>query len=156
MDGKRCSLQWAKPYNGGSPVEVYTVSVWKLLTGNGSKETPKTWNTTETRYTLVDLEWNQNYTTAVSAWNRYGQGFYGVERHFRTAKRPGGKHGLCSALFKNSTIMNRNWHYKRPINKHCHNLVNRDNSPFKLSKRQSLLSNSLTGTAISQTIPPRS
>lgn len=106
VDGKRCSLQWAKPYNGGSPVEVYTVSVWKLLTGNGSKETPKTWNTTETRYTLVDLEWNQNYTTAVSAWNRYGQGFYGMERHFRTAKRPGGKHGLCSALFKNSTIIN--------------------------------------------------
>ena len=91
VDGKRCSLQWARPYNGESPIEIYTVTVWLYRASNGSdfKETPNSWNTTQT-YSLVDLpQWNQNYTTAVSAWNKYGQSFYGREIRFTTGKFQG-------------------------------------------------------------------
>lgn len=80
-------LQWTKPYNGESPVELYTVSVWLLLAASGSYKTEKlqTWNTTDTKYSL-NLEWDQKYTAAVSAWNRYGQSSYGLERQFRTER----------------------------------------------------------------------
>jgi len=92
INGKRCSLEWTKPYNGESTIEVYTVLVWVLLATNGSiyKEKLRTWNTTDTKYTL-DLEWNHNYTTAVSAWNKYGQSFYGWERNFSIGRPPEGK-----------------------------------------------------------------
>jgi len=35
---------------------------------------------------ILDLEWNHNYTTAVSAWNKYGQSFYGSARQFRIGR----------------------------------------------------------------------
>ena len=91
--GKRCVLQWTKPYNGESPIQFYIISVWVSLTNNRShhKERPSTWNTTETTYSL-DLNWNQNYTVTVSAWNRYGHSFYGLERHFKTETRPQGNY----------------------------------------------------------------
>ena len=93
ITGKRCLLQWTKPYNGESAIEVYTVSVWILLATNRSvyKERLRSWNTTETKFTL-NLGWNRNYTTAVSAWNKYGQSFYGVERHFKTGRFPQGNY----------------------------------------------------------------
>ena len=91
VDGKRCLLQWTIPYNGESPIEIYTVTVWLYRASNGSdfKETPNSWNTTNTMYSLMDLQWNQNYTTAVSAWNKHGKSFYGRERRFTTGKFQG-------------------------------------------------------------------
>ncbi|KAL9965831.1 hypothetical protein ACROYT_G029682 [Oculina patagonica] len=90
VDLKQCSLQWTIPYDGESPIRIYTVYIWRFTaTVNGShhKETLNSWNITETNYTL-ELDWAQNYTTAVSAWNKYGESSPVIERHFRTGQVP--------------------------------------------------------------------
>ncbi|KAJ7378257.1 hypothetical protein OS493_024207 [Desmophyllum pertusum] len=51
VDGKQCFLQWTKPYNGESPIGIYTIYIW--VTNNGNVNS---WNTTETNYTL-ELDW---------------------------------------------------------------------------------------------------
>lgn len=84
--GKSCFLQWETPYNGESSIQAYTISVW-ILKGNKNEEKSKKWlrqwNTTKTNYKM-DLKWGVNYTVAISAWNKYGQSFYGIEEHFST------------------------------------------------------------------------
>lgn len=85
VDGRKCSLQWTKPYNGESPIVKYTVYIWV----QGKKEWVKSWNTTKLNYTL-DLEWAQNYTESVTAWNRYGESSLGLERNFTTGQVPQG------------------------------------------------------------------
>ena len=91
VDGKQCSLQWTKPYNGESPIVKYTVYIWVSSTMQGSrnKERANSWNTPNSSYTL-DLEWAQNYTASVTAWNRYGESSLGLERQFRTGQVPQG------------------------------------------------------------------
>ena len=85
----RCILQWKKPYNGESPIQMYSVSVWKLLSANNGshyKVRLGSWNTNGTNFTL-DVEWNHNYTTSVSAWNKHGQSVSSAERQFKTGIR---------------------------------------------------------------------
>lgn len=91
VDGKQCSLQWTKPYNGESHIVMYTLYIWVFIATNGSryKERVNSWNTTKSSYTL-ELEWAKNYTASVSAWNRYGKSSPGSERHFRTGQVPQG------------------------------------------------------------------
>lgn len=88
VDGKHCSLQWTMPYNGESPIEIYTLYIWVLMGTNGSHYKERL-NTTATNYTL-ELDWAQNYTAAVSAWNKYGESSPAVEKHFRTGRVPQG------------------------------------------------------------------
>ncbi|XP_068685321.1 uncharacterized protein [Montipora foliosa] len=87
VSGKLCLLHWEIPYNGESSIEVYTVSVWTIVASNGqrSKQWLNSLNTTQTKYQL-NLNWDNNYTIAVSAWNKYGQGHYGIEGNCRTGK----------------------------------------------------------------------
>lgn len=92
VDGKQCSLQWTKPYNGESPIAKYTVYIWvstAAIQGSRSKEKANSWHTTKSSYTL-DLEWAQNYTASVTAWNRYGESSLGLKRQFTTEKAPQG------------------------------------------------------------------
>lgn len=84
VDRKQCSLQWTRPYNGESPIGIYTIYIW--VTNNGNVNS---WNTTETNYTL-ELDWGQNYTVDVSAWNEYGESSSLSEKHFRTGRVPQG------------------------------------------------------------------
>ncbi|KAM7442955.1 hypothetical protein ABFA07_008214 [Porites harrisoni] len=86
VNGIRCILRWKKPYNGESPIQMYSVSVWKLLSANNGshyKDRLGSWNTNGTNFTL-DVEWNHNYTTSVSAWNKHGQSVSSAERQFKT------------------------------------------------------------------------
>nr|XP_058971305.1 neural cell adhesion molecule 1-B-like isoform X2 [Pocillopora verrucosa] len=90
--GKRCSLHWRTPYNGESPIKIYIVHLWVLITaanGSSHKEHLSSWNTTEMSYAL-DLDWDRNYSAAISAWNKYGEslGLSLMERQFSTAKEP--------------------------------------------------------------------
>ena len=92
VNGIRCILQWKKPYNGESPIQMYSVSVWKLLSANNGshyKDRLGSWNTNGTNFTL-DVEWNHNYTTSVSAWNKHGQSVSSAERQFKTGRFPQG------------------------------------------------------------------
>lgn len=91
VDGKQCSLQWTKPYNGESPIVKYTVYIWvsTAMQGSRNKELANSWHTTNSSYTL-DLEWAQNYTASVTAWNRYGESSLGLKRQFTTEKAPQG------------------------------------------------------------------
>jgi len=91
VDGKRCSLQWTKPYNGESPIVMYTVYIWVSTVTHGSlkKESVNSWNTTKSN-TTVELEWAQNYTASVSALNRYGESSPGLEIDFTTGQVPQG------------------------------------------------------------------
>ncbi|CAH3175068.1 unnamed protein product, partial [Porites lobata] len=89
VNGIRCILQWKKPYNGESPIQMYSVSVWILLSANNGsnyKNRLGSWNTNGTNFTL-DVEWNHNYTTSVSAWNKHGQSVSSAERQFKTEPR---------------------------------------------------------------------
>ncbi|XP_022790268.1 uncharacterized protein LOC111329763 isoform X1 [Stylophora pistillata] len=77
VNGNNCSLQWLEPYDGKSPITMYTLYVWKINFSSDdslSLKIFKTFNTTETFSAKLNLEWNQNYTVAVSAWNKYGEG----------------------------------------------------------------------------------
>ncbi|XP_068734303.1 uncharacterized protein [Montipora capricornis] len=89
VEGKKCTLQWTKPCDGESPIEAYTVSVWMTLAYNGSYRKTRlgSWNTTNTKYDLV-LKWNQTYTVAVSAWNRYGRSACSLKKQFKTDDIP--------------------------------------------------------------------
>ena len=100
VNGKQCSLQWSKPYNGESPIVMYTVYIWVFTTTQGlpNKERVNSWNTTESHYTK-DLEWAQNYTVSVSAWNRYGESSPGLERNFTTGQVPQGNWAICSTSY---------------------------------------------------------
>ena len=92
VNGIRCILQWKKPYNGESPIQMYSVSVWILLSANNGsnyKDRLGSWNTNGTNFTL-DVEWNHNYTTSVSAWNKHGQSVSSAERQFKTGRFPQG------------------------------------------------------------------
>ena len=92
VNGIQCILQWKKPYNGESPIQMYSVSVWILLSANNGshyKDRLGSWNTNGTNFTL-DVEWNHNYTTSVSAWNKHGQSVSSAERQFKTGKFPQG------------------------------------------------------------------
>ena len=95
VEGKTCTLQWTKPSDGQSPIETYTVSVWMVITKNGSeyKKRMGSWNTVRTKHDFV-LKWNQNYTVAVSAWNSYGQSASSLHKQFKTDTKPEGK-GHC-------------------------------------------------------------
>ena len=102
VDGKKCSLQWTKPYNGESSIVKYTVYVWVFTTMQGSrnKERANFWNTTKTRYTL-DLKWALNYTASVTAWNRYGESSLGLEILFTTGQVPQGIGAICLTNYRN-------------------------------------------------------
>ncbi|KAL9965834.1 hypothetical protein ACROYT_G029686 [Oculina patagonica] len=92
VDGKQCSLQWTIPYDGESPIRIYTLYIWVFTaTVNSSHHKGRldSWNTTEANYTL-ELDWDQNYTAAVSAWNKYGKSSPVLERQFRTGQVPQG------------------------------------------------------------------
>lgn len=92
VNGNRCILQWKKPYNGESPIQMYSVSLWILVSANSSsnyKERKGSWNTTGTNI-ILDVEWNHNYTTSVSAWNKHGQSVSSAERQFKTGRFPQG------------------------------------------------------------------
>ena len=92
VNGIRCILQWKKSYNGESPIQMYSVSVWILLSANNGshyKDRLGSWNTNGTNFTL-DVEWNHNYTTSVSAWNKHGQSVSSAERQFKTGRFPQG------------------------------------------------------------------
>ena len=71
---------------------MYSVSVWILLSANNGsnyKDRLGSWNTNGTNFTL-DVEWNHNYTTSVSAWNKHGQSVSSAERQFKTGRFPQG------------------------------------------------------------------
>ncbi|XP_022796344.1 neural cell adhesion molecule 1-B-like isoform X4 [Stylophora pistillata] len=90
--GKHCSLHWRTPYDGESPIKIYTVYLWVLTAaadGSPYKEYFSSWNTTEISSTL-DLHWDRNYSVVISAWNKYGEslGLSVVERQFRIGKEP--------------------------------------------------------------------
>ncbi|XP_067052262.1 fibronectin type III domain-containing protein 3B-like [Acropora muricata] len=89
VEGKTCTLQWTKPSDGQSPIETYTVSVWMVITNNGSeyKKRMGSWNTMRMKHDLV-LKWNQSYTVAVSAWNSYGQSASSLHKQFKTDTKP--------------------------------------------------------------------
>ncbi|XP_022796342.1 neural cell adhesion molecule 1-like isoform X2 [Stylophora pistillata] len=92
--GKHCSLHWRTPYDGESPIKIYTVYLWVLTAaadGSPYKEYFSSWNTTEISSTL-DLHWDRNYSVVISAWNKYGEslGLSVVERQFRIGKEPQG------------------------------------------------------------------
>lgn len=92
--GKRCSLHWRTPYNGESPIKIYIVHLWVIITaanGSSHKEHLSSLNTTEMSYAL-DLDWDRNYSAAISAWNKYGEslGLSLMERQFSTTKEPEG------------------------------------------------------------------
>lgn len=84
-------MQWTKPYNGESPIVMYTVYIWVSTATQGSlkKESVNSWNTSKSN-TTVELEWAQNYTASVSAWNRYGESSPGLEIDFTTGQVPQG------------------------------------------------------------------
>lgn len=92
VSGKQCLLQWREPYDGQSAITRYTVYVWVFVATSGSysKERLNSWNTTKHNYSL-ELDWDQKYTVAVSAWNKYGESSPLLERHFRTDQAPKGK-----------------------------------------------------------------
>ena len=93
VHGNNCSLQWTEPYNGKSPITMYTIHVWKIIVYlNGSLfwEKIKTWNTTKTLSLMLNLEWNQNYTVAVSAWNKYGKGSSSIKERCEIGRGPQG------------------------------------------------------------------
>jgi len=102
VNGKQCSLQWSKPYNGESPIVMYTVYIWVFTTTQGlpNKERVNSWNTTESHYTK-DLEWAQNYTVSVSAWNRYGESSPGLERNLTTGQTPQGNLAIYLTNYRN-------------------------------------------------------
>ena len=93
VHGNNCSLQWTEPYNGKSPITMYTIHVWKIIVYlNGSLfwKKIKTWNTTKTLSLMLNLEWNQNYTVAVSAWNKYGIGSSSIKERCEIGRGPPG------------------------------------------------------------------
>ena len=69
--------------------------VWVFISASGSqnRERLDSWNTTKTKYTL-ELDWAQNYTVTVSAWNKYGESSVVLKRHFTTGRVPQGKNHL--------------------------------------------------------------
>ncbi|XP_022796343.1 protein sidekick-1-like isoform X3 [Stylophora pistillata] len=90
--GKHCSLPWRTPYDGESPIKIYTVYLWVLTAaadGSLYKEYFNSWNTTEISYAL-DLHWDRKYSVVISAWNKYGEslGLSLVERQFSIGKEP--------------------------------------------------------------------
>ena len=96
VDGKKCSLQWTKPYNGESPIVKYTVYIRQ---SSNKQERGNSWNTTKLSYTL-DLEWAQNYTASVTAWNRYGESSLGLKRQFTTGQVPQGIGAMCLTNYR--------------------------------------------------------
>lgn len=70
---------------------MYTVYVWviKATTGSHYKEKFNAWNKTETS-SVMTLDWDQNYTVGVSAWNKYGESSPVLEEPFKTGKLPPG------------------------------------------------------------------
>lgn len=93
VHGNNCSLQWTEPYHGKSPITMYTIHVWKIIVYlNGSLfwKKIKTWNTTKTLSLMLNLEWNHNYTVAVSAWNKYGKGSSSIKERCEIGRDPQG------------------------------------------------------------------
>lgn len=91
VHGNNCSLQWTEPYNGKSPITMYTIHVWKIIVYlNGSLlwKKLKTCNTTKTLSLMLILERNQNYTVAVSAWNKYGKGSSSIKERCEIGQDP--------------------------------------------------------------------
>ena len=91
-------IRWTEPYNGESPIKLYTVTVWLISTVNNSHQTerPISRNTTETKLSLK-FKWNKTYQVAVSAWNIHGQSFYLTPKIFTTG-RPGRQEKSSAAI----------------------------------------------------------
>ncbi|PFX25855.1 Tyrosine kinase receptor Cad96Ca [Stylophora pistillata] len=91
IDGNNCSLKWTEPYSGKSPITMYTLYVWKInfsSDGSLSLKIFKTFNTTDTFSLKLNLEWNQSYTVAVSAWNKFGEGSSSSEERCDIGRNP--------------------------------------------------------------------
>lgn len=132
VDGKQCSLQWLKPYNGKSPIVMYTVYIWVSTTTRGprNKERVNSWNTTESHYTK-ELEWAQNYTVSVSAWNRYGESSPGLERNFTTGQVPQGNWAVCLTNYRN-----RVWKGWALISHCCFRQITKQTSIFDATEQK--------------------
>ena len=87
-------IRWTEPYNGESPIKLYTVTVWLISAVNNlqQKERPISRNTTKTKLSLK-FKWNNTYKVAVSAWNIHGQSFYRTPKNFTTGGPFQGKQG---------------------------------------------------------------
>ncbi|XP_074633212.1 uncharacterized protein LOC141891999 isoform X2 [Acropora palmata] len=90
-------IRWTEPYNGESPIKLYTVTVWLISAVNNSHQTerPISRNTTETKLSLK-FKWNKTYQVAVSAWNIHGQSFCRTPKIF-TTRRPGSSSTVATA-----------------------------------------------------------
>ena len=86
IHGNQFLFRWTEPYDGESPIKLYTVTVWLSAGSNlHQKERPISWNTTETKLSL-DFIWNTTYKVVVSAWNSHGQSFFGTPKIFTTGR----------------------------------------------------------------------
>ena len=65
-------LAWKEPFNNLDPVVNYTVSC------SGDVTCPTNFNTTDSNYTITNLNPNTHYTFSIVASNSFGSGEAGV------------------------------------------------------------------------------